>query len=90
MARTYGLQRAKENERLSTEQVRSNKCQRSRGRNTARKAERIAKQEVSDHRWRSLLPNQQLEELDRRLGPNVGATKQRAKITLALGRLTEE
>lgn len=41
----------------------------------------IAEERVAE--WRKLTPQQQLEELDRRLGKGVGAVKQRARIQKA-------
>ena len=49
-----------------------------------KKSERIAVAEENLKRWQSLTPQQQLEELDRRLGKDVGAKKQRARIKASI------
>ena len=38
------------------------------------------KEEERNERWAQLTPEQQLAELDRRLGKDIGAKKQRARI----------
>ena len=38
------------------------------------------KEEERNERWTQLTPEQQLAELDRRLGKDIGAKKQRARI----------
>lgn len=50
---------------------------------------KVARQELEAKRlewWRSLSPAKQLSELDRRLGKNIGARKQRARLLLLCNR----
>ena len=54
------------------------------GRRPDKKEQRRAIASVNVERWRSLTPKQQLAELDRRLGQNLGAKKQRARINKAI------
>ena len=49
-----------------------------------KKAARIAVAEANVANWRALTPEQQLADLDLRLGKGVGATKQRARIARLL------
>lgn len=49
---------------------------------TERRIEAVARQEE----WEKLSPQQQLAELDRRLGKGVGAKKQRARLAKAIGK----
>ena len=61
-------------------QIRQNKCERSKLRNSAAKAERQEKNNERLQYWRQLSPQEQLTKLDERLGVNQGASKQRKKI----------
>ena len=51
-----------------------------RGRKELRQSEALERQKV----WGNLNPQQQLEDLDRRLGKGVGAIKQRARLQYAI------
>ena len=51
-----------------------------RGRKELRQSEALERQKV----WGNLTPQQQLEDLDRRLGKGVGAIKQRARLQYAI------
>ena len=53
-----------------------------RDRQSVRRIDAEGRQEL----WDSLTPEQQLATLDRRLGKNLGAKKQRARITKALAK----
>lgn len=66
--------------RVSPEQIRASKCAACKARNVERKALRKEVAEQRQEEWRQLIPQQQLEVLDSRLGVGQGATKQRAKI----------
>lgn len=65
---------------MTAAQIRANKCQRSKERNLLRKEERRKEAEERNTYWRSISSKEQLNQLDRRLGNAVGATKQRTKI----------
>ena len=69
-----------QNRNLSPVQVRSNKCLRSKNRNTERKMARREIVESSHVEWRKKSPQQQIEALDIRLGRGFGAQKQRKRI----------
>jgi len=48
--------------------------------------ERRIDAEVRQEEWAKLTPQQQLAELDSRLGKGIGAKKQRAKLAKAIGK----
>jgi hypothetical protein len=50
------------------------------GRRPDRKEQKVYDAEQRQKDWESLTPTQQLKAIDLRLGKNVGATKQRARI----------
>jgi hypothetical protein len=80
------IEKMREARKASPEQIRKEKYQRTKARNAERARER---QVVIDERlnhWRSLTPQQQLTELDRRLGKGIGAKKQRARIAEQLSK----
>lgn len=47
---------------------------------TAGQEQRSKSAKERNERWAALSPQEQLDELNRRLGPGVGATKQRARL----------
>jgi hypothetical protein len=65
---------------MSADQIRKIKIERTKARNTRRKAKRRATAEERQEAWEALTPQQQLVALDNRLGKGVGAKKQRARI----------
>lgn len=65
-------------------EIRQSKNARSAKRRAAVRERRLAVIEDRLAAWQGLTPREQLAELDRRLGPGQGATKQRAKIAAKL------
>lgn len=56
----------------------------------SKKEYRRARAEEMHEAWRSMSPQQQLADLDRRLGKGIGAVKQRARISLKLQQLEQK
>jgi hypothetical protein len=80
--RTYkkNIERGYEIRKFSEAEIRLSKNKRSKQRGDKRRQD---KADISNRRceaWRTLTPQQQLENLDLRLGKGIGATKQRARI----------
>lgn len=65
-------------------QIRADKCQASKARQEARRAERRAQANARVEAWRSLSPQQKLKTLDNRLGKGLGAVRQRERIAQEL------
>lgn len=70
------------NSNLTADQIRANKCQRSKERNVQRLTERRKEAEERQQYWDSLSNTEKIQALDKRLGVGVGAVKQRSKILL--------
>jgi hypothetical protein len=82
----YADQVNRQNQHLSQLAVREQKNQRSKQRSAERRAERRLRAEEMTEGWRSLTFEEQLAALDRRLGKDVGAKKQRARIKAAIAK----
>lgn len=66
--------------RKSADQIRADKCQKSKARTATMRLDRLVTAQERQLYWESLTPTQQLAALDDRLGKGVGAVKQRKRI----------
>ena len=80
-ARTYSDNITKQRGNISPSQIRANKCQRSKSRNENRQAIKRDAAVLRKADYDSLTVAEKLALLDARLGKNVGAKRQREKLT---------
>lgn len=84
--RTHKKQIDASRSHMSGEQIAQMNNQRRHANRIAYLEQRTKEAEERNKKWRALTPQQQLQELDRRLGKGVGAIKTRNKINAALQR----
>lgn len=65
---------------MTPEQIRRNKCQRTKARNAAYKAEQAERLAKRQQAYDKLSPTEKIAKLDKQLGKGVGAVKQRSKL----------
>lgn len=82
--RTHKRSVDSQNSRMSAEAIRRNKCELSKSRNARRHAEANAEAVERNEAWREQSFEEQLQQLDWRLGKGQGAVKQRARIAKAI------